>query len=75
MMQISRLTHPFKWSFWLLKGSDTTGTASALAEKELFLRKISINLPKETCFQTELILEWKVLFHHEETKSLSGMYP
>lgn len=55
--------------------SDTTGTASALAEKELFLRNISINLSKETYFQTKLILEWKVLFHHEETKSLSGMYP
>lgn len=56
-------------------GSDTTGTASALAEKEHFLRKISITLPKQTYFQPELILEWKVLFHHEETKSPSGMYP
>lgn len=56
-------------------GSDKTRTASALAEKELFLRKISINLPKETYFQTELNLEWKVLFHHEETKSPSGMHP
>jgi len=51
-------------------GSDTTETASALAEKELFLRKISINLPKEIAFQTKLILERKVLFHHEETKPL-----
>lgn len=56
-------------------GSDKTRTASALAEKELFLRKISINLPKETYFQTELNLERKVLFHHEETKSPSGMHP
>lgn len=56
-------------------GSDTIVTASALAEKEFFLRKISISLPKEVYFQTELILEWKVIFHHEETKSLSGMYP
>lgn len=56
-------------------GSDETRTASALAEMEFFLRKISINLPKETYFQTELNLKWKVLFHHEETKSPSGMYP
>lgn len=56
-------------------GSDKTGTASALAEKEFFLRKISINLLNETYFQTELNLEWKVLFHNEETKSPSGMYP
>lgn len=55
-------------------GSVTTGTASALAEKKYFLRKISINLPKQTYFQSELILEWKVLFHQKETKSPSGMY-
>lgn len=38
-------------------GSDTTGIASVLAEKKYFLRKISINLPKQTYFQPELILE------------------
>lgn len=56
-------------------GSYKTRTDSALAEKELFLRKISIKLPKKTYFQTQLNLEWKVLFHYEETKSPSGMYP
>lgn len=56
-------------------GSDKTRTASSLAEKELFLRKISINMPKETYFQTGFNLEWKAIFHHEETKSPSGMYP
>lgn len=56
-------------------GSDKTQTASALAEKEPFLRKISTKLPKEIYFKTELDLEWKVLFHHEEIKSPSGMSP